>query len=501
MIHFLAKATHHSDVVGCRREFRRPLRHRIATLAVTACALLFVQTLDTQSVKAESSDRPNVVLIMADDLGYGDLGCYGQSKIQTPRIDEMARQGMRFTDHYSGSNVCAPTRCSLVTGLHTGHCTIRGNRQAADAEGQWPLPADATTIGGQLQAAGYVTGMFGKWGLGNPGTSGDPLRQGWDTYYGYTDQIRAHNYFPDFLLRDGAREPLDNEVVYLSEKLWHKGIGSYATEQNEYSHDLIMDAALQFIRRNQGVPFFAYLPVALPHGNGEARGSQMEVPDFGPYADRSDWSVDAKGYASMVSRLDTSVGEVIDLLKQLELDENTLVLFTSDNGPVRTITPFFDSNGPFQGIKRDVYEGGIRAPLVAWWPGTITGGSETDHVSAHWDYLPTFLELAGRSAPANTDGISLLPTLLDQPADQRPHDFLYWEDGADGSVGIRVGKWKGILPPESADDLTTWRVFNLEKDPGETNNLAGSHPDLVTKFAEMFRRAHSASKLFPHPAD
>jgi len=466
-------------------------------ILVALCASLTFGTTGTFA----GDTKPNIVLIMADDLGYADVGCYGQQKIQTPRIDEMARQGMRFTDHYSGSNVCAPTRCSLITGQHTGHCSIRGNRQAKGVEGQWPLSADATTVGGQLQHAGYVTGMFGKWGLGNPGTSGDPLRQGWDTYYGYTDQIRAHNYFPDFLLRDGKRERLNNKVVYLSKKLWHKGIGSYSTEKNEYSHDLIMQAAMEFIRQNQSVPFFAYLPVALPHDNGEARGSKMEVPDFGRYADRSDWSVDAKGYASMVSRLDASVGDVMDLLKQLELDENTLVLFTSDNGPASRITPFFDSNGPFQGIKRDVYEGGIRAPLVAWWPGTIAAGTESDHASAHWDYLPTFCDLAGHPAPENTDGISMVPTLLGRPAQQRQHDFLYWEDGRDGSVGIRIGDWKGRLPPESADDLTSWQVFDLSEDPGEKNNLADVRPDLVRKFADIFRQAHVPSKLFPHPTD
>ncbi len=296
---------------------------------MTRFALLLVLL----TLSASARTKPNIVLILADDLGIGDLGSYGQKIIETPRLDEMAKQGLRFTRHYSASNVCAPTRCSLITGKHTGRAYIRGNAQAGDGEGQLPIPDEERTLAEALQDAGYKTGMFGKWGLGNPGTTGDPLKQGWDTYLGYTDQVRAHNYFPDFLLSDGKRIPLDNEVNYLSKEQWHKGIGSYSTGQNVYSHDVIEEGALDFIREHKDEPFFLYIPFTLPHDNGEAPELKMEVPDFGRYANR-DWGINHKGYAEMVTRLDASTGRILDLIDELDLGEDTIVLFTSDNGPM-----------------------------------------------------------------------------------------------------------------------------------------------------------------------
>jgi len=450
---------------------------------------------------------PNLVYILADDLGIGDIGPYGQEIIATPALDRMAAQGMRFTRHYSGSNVCAPTRCALITGKHTGRCVIRGNRQAPDAEGQYPLPADEVTVAELLQDAGYATGMFGKWGLGNPGTSGDPLKQGFDTYFGYTDQIRAHNYFPDFLLRDGERVPLDNEVTYLPEDEWHGGIGSYSTVQNTYSHDLIEEAALDFIRSHRDQPFFLYLPVTLPHDNGEAPELRMEVPDFGRYADK-DWGINHKGYAEMVTRLDATTGKVIALLEELDLAGDTLVIFTSDNGAMKPagkpdlrFSEFFDSNGPFRGYKRDIHEGGIRAPMIAWWPGTVAGGGESDHVSAHWDLLATACELAGTEPSANHTGISFLPTLLGRPERQRRHEFLYFEDGRDGDHAVIQWPWKGLRRNLDDNPDAPWEIYHLERDPGESRNLAAEQPERIERFAALVQQARTPSKLFPLPLD
>ncbi len=448
---------------------------------------------------------PNLVFILADDLGYGDLGCYGQEKIATPHLDQMAAEGIRFTQHYSGHNVCAPTRCALMTGLHMGRAYVRGNRQAPYSEGQLPIPDEALTIAEVLGDAGYASGMFGKWGLGNPGTTGDPLKQGWDTYFGYTDQIRAHNYFPDFLLKDGKRLPLDNEVKYLSKSAWHKGIGSYSTKQKTYSHDLIVEAAFDFVREHQDDPFFLYLPFTLPHDNGEAPKLQMEVPDFGRYASREGWSPNSKGYAEMVTRLDASVGQLLALLEELGLRDNTLVLFTSDNGPIRNrddkpdrqVTKFFASSAGFRGTKGEFYEGGIRVPLIAQWPGKIAPGVITDHLSAHWDFFPTACELAGIAVPNNLDGLSYLPTLLSTEEGQKQHEYLYWEGGPKQSVAIRWGKWKAVIPDGRRLDEPVFEVYDLESDPAETTDLGPQNPDLQAAFRQIMSQAHEPSPHFP----
>jgi len=466
--------------------------------------VLLVVGLPALSCLAATKQPLNIVMILADDLGYGDLGCYGQTQIDTPRLDEMARQGIRFTQHYAGHNVCAPARCVLMTGKHTGHAYVRGNQQARNAEGQLPLPNDAVTIASVLRRAGYATGMFGKWGLGNPGTTGDPLRHGWDTYFGYTDQIRAHNYFPDFLLKDGHRVSLDNEVKYLSPQAWHKGIGSYSTKQNVYSHDLIEGAALDFIRKHKEGPFFAYLPFTLPHDNGEAPRLQMEVPDFGRYAKHKDWTLNSRGYAEMVTRLDRSVGRITDLLDELGISENTLVIFTSDNGPVairedkpdRMMTAFFRSNGKFRGTKGTFYEGGIRVPMIARWTGTIAHGVTSDHPSAHWDFFATVGDLIGVPAPPDIDGISYLPTLLGYHANQREHDCLYWEGG--GKLAIRKGDWKVVVPDGRKPDAA-FELYDLASDPAEQHDLASRFPNKVNEFRAMLPRVRTPSEQFPLP--
>ena len=297
-----------------------------------------------------SSPRPHIIFIMADDMGYADLGSYGQQIIQTPSLDRLASEGMRFSQHYAGTAVCAPSRCALMTGFHMGHAEVRGNSQVKPY-GQYPLSEETVTVAEILKEAGYRTAMIGKWGLGTETTTGNPLRQGFDFYYGYLDQVLAHNYYPEYLMRNGEKEYLDNEVKYLDSTLWHAGLGSYSTQKNTYSHDLMTSEALAYIRENRNHPFFLYLPFTIPHDNGEERvGERQEVPDHGAYEDR-DWPQEQKGYAAMITRLDRDVGRILNLLEELELSENTIIFFTSDNGPMpdREFTEFFDSNGPLRG--------------------------------------------------------------------------------------------------------------------------------------------------------
>lgn len=451
---------------------------------------------------------PNVIVILADDLGRGDLGCYGQKVIQTPRLDQMAREGMLFTQHYSGSAVCAPSRAVLMTGRHTGHVSVRGNRQAPDGVGQLPLDPNEPTMAEVLQSAGYRTGLIGKWGLGNEGTAGDPLRRGFDSYYGYLDQVLAHNYFPEYLLRDGKKEYLRNEVRYLDATAWHKGLGSYSTGKIDYSHDLFVQEATTFLRNTSAArPFFLYLALTIPHDNGEAPvGERMEVPDLGPYADQP-WDAEAKAYAAKITRMDRDVGRLLDLLKELKLDRNTLVLFTSDNGPLpgdRSHSRQFKSAGGLRGYKRDLYEGGIRAPLIAWWPGTVAAGRVSDHISAAWDILPTACELAGTKPPEGIDGLSFAPELTGRT--QPAHEFLYWEFPAETAgrgngfqVAVRSGKWKAIRTRLEVNPDAPVALYDLDSDPGETRDLAAAHPEVVARLAAWMRQSHRPAPHFPSP--
>ena len=321
--------------------------------------LSFIFTLtgcrSSQEDQAKTS-TPNIIFIMADDMGYGDLGCYGQKFIQTPNIDELASQGIRFTQHYAGNTVCAPSRCALMTGMHMGHAEVRGNKEV-DPSGQMPLSDSTVTVAGMLKKAGYATALIGKWGLGVENTSGEPNKQGFDFYYGYLDQVLAHNPFPEYLLRNGKKEYLHNKVQYGDPNAWHDGLESFTTEKKDYAHDLFTSEALKYMEEKQAVPFFLYLSYIIPHANGGAPdGMQQEVPDMGPYADK-DWPHDRKAYAAMITRMDKSIGMIMDKLTDLDLDENTLVIFTSDNGPMNDyvgFTRFFDSNGPFRGFKRDL---------------------------------------------------------------------------------------------------------------------------------------------------
>ena len=436
--------------------------------------------------------KPNIIYILADDLGYGDLGCYGQKQIQTPHLDQMAAEGMRFTAHYAGSTVCAPSRCCLMTGYHTGHALIRGNATV-------PLRPQDVTIPEVLQPAGYRSALIGKWGLGEAGSTGVPTKQGFDYFYGYLNQIRAHNFYPEFLWRNEDKVELDNEVIY-TETGYSKGVGSAAVKQVDYSHDLFAQEALQFVKENADLPFYLYLAFTIPHANNEywlLDGHGMEVPDYGMYADQ-DWPEAQKGLAAMITRMDRDIGELLKTLQELGIEKNTLVMFSSDNGPHRegeNDPDFFNSNGPLRGIKRDLYEGGIRVPLIARWPGTVPANTTSDLPSAFWDMMPTFAELADVAAPQDTDGISMVPTLLGNFDQQKEHEFLYWEfhEGQASSQAVRMSKWKAVRhDPDGPLEL-----YNLEQDIGEENNIADEHPEIVSRIEEYLRTARSESEVWP----
>lgn len=433
--------------------------------------------------------KPNIVFVMADDLGYGDLGCYGQRRIKTPNIDRMAAEGMRFTDHYAGSTVCAPSRCSLMTGLHTGHTYVRGNREVKPM-GQLPLPEGTATLPRMLQHAGYTTALIGKWGLGGPGSTGTPNQQGFDYFFGYLCQRHAHNYYPEFLFRNDERVPLENEVA--GDRPDGAGV---ATKKVQYSYDLMAEEALKFVEQNKEGPFFLYLAITIPHANNEAGGKGMEVPDYGIYAEK-DWPEPQKGHAAMITRLDRDMGRLGRKLEELGIDDNTVVFFTSDNGPHREggANPnFSDSNGPLRGIKRNLYEGGIRVPLIARWPGRIEAGAETDHISAFWDFMPTFAALAGAKPPAGGDGLSITPTLLGRSEKQKKHPFLYWEFHARGTnQAVRCGRWKAVRFGATGK----LELYDLKKDLGETTDVADRHGEVVAKIKDYLANARTESEFW-----
>jgi arylsulfatase A len=428
-----------------------------------------------------AAKKPNFVYIMLDDAGYGDFSCFGQEKFQTPNIDRMAKEGMRMTQFYSGSTVCAPARCSLMTGLHTGHCQVRGNREI-QPEGQAPLEDGTITLPLILSKGGYKTGMFGKWGLGAPGSVSDPANH-FDTFYGYNCQRQAHTYYPGHLWSNKKKVPLDGHT---------------------YAHTLIADQALKFIRKNRKKPFFAYIPITIPHAAMQAPESYVapfrkEFPEFkdviGKYSHGTKVKNPIAAFAGMMTLADEDIGKILDLLKELKIDENTFVLLTSDNGPHYEgghKPQFFNSNGPLKGHKRDLFEGGIRVPTIAWWPGTVKAGTDNEHISAFWDMLPTYCDLAGIDAPKN-DGISFAPSL--RGSEQPEHPYLYWEfHSHGGKQAIRKGKWKAIRNNVKKATKTPTELFNLEEDIGETKNIANQHPKVVKELEQLMDEAHE-----PHP--
>jgi len=413
--------------------------------------------------------RPNILFILADDLGYGDLGCYGQKRIKTPNIDKLADEGMRFTDCYAGSTVCAPSRCCLMTGLHTGHVRIRGNARL-------PILPEDVTVAEVLKDAGYTTGIVGKWGLGEPESIGIPNKKGFDYWFGYLNQRHAHNYYPS--------------VLWQNTRLYFPEIG-------EYSHDLFTQEGLNFIKNNKDNPFFLYLAYTIPHANnelGRAKGNGMEVPSDEPYSNES-WPQVEKNTAAMVTRMDNDIGKIMRLLKELGLDENTIVFFSSDNGPHKEgghDHNFFDSNGPLRGYKRDLYDGGIRVPMIVRWPGHIKAGAVSEQVWAFWDFPQTAAEIAGTKMPTGLDGISMLPTILGKY--QKDHEYLYWEFHERGfTQAVRMGNWKGVRP--GLDKPI--ELYDLKTDIGEKNNIAGKHTDIMRRIEEILKSARTDSKEFP----
>lgn len=483
--------------ITSRRDFLKASMAAGINLSVSGCLSGSYQR---SSSNKNNSGRPNIIYILADDLGYGDLGCFGQKDIRTPNLDRMAREGMRFTQHYSGSTVCAPSRSCLMTGLHTGHTPVRGNKEYYP-EGQHPLPAESVTIAEILKGLDYATGAFGKWGLGYPGSEGDPINQGFDEFYGYNCQRFAHNYYPYFLRHN-------NEKVMLP--------GNEGKKTGQYAPDLIQEQALKFIETNKDRPFFMYVPSVIPHAElfvpeddivKSYRGRFPEKPykgvDDGPnYKTGGYGSVETPraNFAAMITRLDKHVGEILDKLRKTGLDGKTLVIFTSDNGPHAEgggNPAYFNSSGGLRGNKRDLYEGGIRVPMIAWWPGKIAAGTKADHISAFWDVIATLAELTGADAPKEIDGISFLPTLLGKSSMQKEHDYLYWEfHEQGGKQAVRQGGWKAIRLEVRKNPNNPLELYDLQSDPQEKENIASQHPDIVRQMEQIMKRARTNSDVF-----
>jgi len=431
--------------------------------------------------------QPNIVFIMADDLGWAELGCYGQKKIETPNLDRLAAEGMRFTQAYAGAPVCAPSRCILMTGMHGGHAYIRNNHEIKDSEpgrygGQLPIPADVPTIAKALKAQGYVTGCYGKWGLGPQGSVGDPLNQGFDQFYGYNCQRNAHNLYPKYLEDDaGIHELTGNK---------RKRTGT------QYAPQLIADRMLEFVRENKGEPFFLYYPTVIPHlalqAPEEALAQYKGRWKEKPYTGRSyqPHPTPKACYATMISFMDRQVGRLMTLLKELGLDDNTVVFFTSDNGTAsdqaQVDYEFFNSVGPLRGLKGSVYEGGLRVPLIARWPGRIEPGRTSDLLTAHYDVPPTLAAIAGAGWPKTTDGVSFLPTLLGQDDQQRAHEYLFWDfAGYGGQLAVRSGKWKGIKRELVKNPDAPLELYDLENDIGEQANVAEQFPEIAGRIENI----------------
>jgi len=460
--------------------------------------LLFVLlTSCKQGQESITPSTPNIIFIIADDLGYNELGCYGQEIIQTPHIDQLAEEGMRFTQHYSGSPVCAPARSVLMTGLHTGHTYTRDNREIKP-EGQAPIPDSALTIAEVLKQNGYVTGAMGKWGLGFPGSEGDPNNQGFDLFFGYNCQRHAHNHYPKYLWRNDEKVMLEgNDRTLYGE---------------QYSQDLFTREALNFITENKDTSFFLFLPFIIPHVSIQVPEESLEmykdsIPET-PY-DHHPYYLEHPyphaGYAAMITHMDEAVGWIMNRLKEEGIDDNTLVIFASDNGPTYARvggadSEFFNSAGPFRGLKGSVYEGGIRVPFIARWPGKIAPETMSDHISYFPDIFPTFVDVAGIKQKFNTDGVSMLPALLGDES-QLKHQFLYWEFPAyGGQQAIRYGKWKGVRKGLFNDPLAPIELYDLESDITESNDLALDYPEIVQELDSMMKASHIPSQTFPFEA-
>lgn len=463
------------------------------------------------SKKETPATQPNIIYILADDLGYNELGCYGQEKIKTPNIDRLAAEGIRFTNHYSGSAVCAPSRCCLLTGMHQGHAYIRGNDEVGewyDYTGQLPIPDSLFTLGELMKEAGYVTGAIGKWGLGNEG-EGHPNNQGFDYFYGFLCQRQAHNYYPTYLWENHSKDSLRNEYFKPHQKL-ESGVDNPENYKQflgrDFAAEEMTEKTLHFISENKDKPFFLYLPTPIPHVS-------LQVPDsirlsYGyefeetPYNNTKGYTPNytpRATYASMISYMDTYVGEVMKALKRYGLDENTVVMFSSDNGATYAggvDYEFFNSVGNLKGLKGELYEGGIKVPFIARWPGHIKEGAISNHISAFWDIIPTFSDLILPERVKNYDGISLLPSLLGK-SEQVEHEFLYWEfhERDKGVQAVRMGKWKGIRKNAHEDPDSAIELYNLDNDPGEKMDLAEQNPEIVNQIKKIFKEEHEPSEI------
>ncbi|MGC4233432.1 MAG: arylsulfatase [Niabella sp.] len=444
--------------------------------------------------------KPNVIYILADDMGYGDLSCYGQQRFGTPNIDRLAREGVQFMQHYAGTAVCAPSRSVLMTGQHTGYTPIRGNKAAGNKRPF--LPDSTVTLAELFKQAGYATGAFGKWGLGAVGTEGDPNNQGFDEFYGFNSQALAHSYYPDFLCHNQEKVTLER---------------NYPDKKVDYAPELIHQQVMNFIDKNRDQPFFIYYPTIIPHAEliapesymARFRGKFLPEKSFtgvkygaanyktGGYESQPEGHA---AFAAMITLLDDQVGEILDRLKQYGIDNNTIVIFSSDNGPhleAGADPEYFNSNGPWRGFKRDLYEGGIREPMLARWPGHIVPGRKTDHVSAFWDVMPTIADILEVQPPKNIQGISFLPTLLGK-GEQKKHDYLYWEfHERGGRQAIRKGKWKYVVYSVLDKQKRTTELYDLDADPGEAHNIASKHPGVVKELQALMDRSRVPSPSFP----
>ena len=493
---------------------RFPMPTILGAVALLAAANLVAFARHAAPLAAQPSDPPNIVVILADDLGYGELGVYGQQRIRTPRLDRMAAEGMRFTQFYAGSTVCAPSRATLLTGRHTGHAYVRDNHELGgfldeEERGQLALPSDHPTLARWLRGRGYATAVVGKWGLGGPQSTGVPTRQGFDFFFGYLDQKQAHNYYPTHLWKNETRFPLRNPYFSPHQKLAGDAADPTSYEPYggvDYAIDAMSREAVGWLREHASKPFFLYFTPTLPHlalqvpepALKEYEGRFPEVPYTG---DRQYLPQRAPraAYAAMITYLDTQVGLILDTLGDLGVDRRTLVVFTSDNGATFDVggapTQFFASNGRLRGHKTNLYEGGIRVPAIARWPGRIAAGSTSAHVAANWDLWATFAELAGGTAPEGTDGISIAPTLLGRGG-QRLHDSLYWEFHAAGaSQAVRMGHWKGIRREIRKRPDAPIELYDLQADESETKDVSAAHPDVVARIRKLMESSRTPSQL------
>ncbi|HLU89882.1 MAG TPA: arylsulfatase [Cyclobacteriaceae bacterium] len=470
-----------------------------AWFAITGCG-------SASGEKEGDRQPPNIVFILSDDLGWGDLGCYGQQKIKSPNIDRLANEGIRFTNAYAGSSVCAPSRSSLMQGLHQGHARVRGNAYRGYRES---LQKGDFTVAMLLKEAGYKTGLFGKWGLALHDQPGIPNNMGFDEFYGYLNQQQAHTYYPEFLYHNTEREYFPGNKYHFERENYAKA--SPYDEQGRvlpngiadpsgarYSFDVISEKSLEFVREHKDVPFFLYLAHTMPHG-------PLIVPDLGEYKDK-DWPIQHKEWAAMIGRMDAEVGKLLALLEELQLDDNTLIVFASDNGnhegyenrymndgEAPSFSEFFGNSSPTRGKKGNEYDGGFRVPAMARWPAQIAPNQVSDHIWAFWDFLPTVAATVSLDAPAGTDGISILPTLTGQ-GEQEQHEYLYWEHNQNQAV--RMGNWYAHRANGGSIEL-----YDLLADPQQSRDISSSYPETVEKVATIMTGAHTPSDVWPSPGE